>query len=372
MAYYAKQSFNIKYKDVLIIDNAPKKEALVGLIKNVASIHKWNQVLDLSVKIDNVTNFKPNLRKRIIREIKHWHIIKSIYTILLKQHESDKIKRQHEILKNKLNLINAISINNDDVELFLLTQTSINNSLHAMFSKAEVYYMEHGLGDYLYFKNMSKKDGALFIFSDSYSQFIKNTPLATLSIKGYINSEGFDEVFSIYSNEIGDKLQKKASTNTKKWVLFLMDAAEIYLPPKHFWTDYIDKCLNEIEDLAAYTIIVKPHPLQSNDVLEITRNYFQSKNIDFILLDSSEFISLSAETIYVRNKHRIGYVFSTFSSALFYLAHFYGDKTKFYHLYHFVEPYLLKNAPKQYVYAFKELGPLIDKVFSNKNCIALK
>jgi hypothetical protein len=370
MSYYAQTTASASNLDILIIDNAFKKEALIDLIFHVSKLHEWKATFDLSIQINNATNLKPSLFKIVKRKIKHLPIIRAIYNFLLLRQQHIVIANQERLVANKLSDVGIEIQKLDQFELFLLTQTAINESLLNLLPKADVYYMEHGLGDYIYFQKQKRNNGGLFIFANKYKSFLNKINKAQLQIRNYIDANGFAQIFSHYPDHVKFVLDS-ISKNEKPIVLFLMDAAEIYLPQKQFWTDYIDKCLSVIDNTGNYRIIVKPHPLQSNEVLTITRNYFEALNLDFVMLDTPAFVSLSVETIYVKYMADVKYVFSTFSSALFYLAEYYSDKSQFYHLYYFVGKYF-SNAPEQYKHAYKELGVLIDQVFSNDKCIGLK
>lgn len=367
MSLYAKKTNNGQ-KDILVIDNYYKKKALLDLIHEAAEIHSWHNILDFSIPIDNQTNLKPTRIKSIIRNIKTQPLISWIYNFILNLYTKQEVLKQKQSVLHKLQE-RFLDVGQTKVELYLLTQTAINNAFLSIFSNASVYFMEHGLGDYLLAPKQKKIDGFIGFFSKEYKNYLqrrnKNIPVYEL-----ITKQEFQTAFGSKNNDTQVSLFEKINQD-KPWIFFLMDAAECYNPPAHFWTDYIQRCIDEVSNPEDYLFILKPHPRQSNEVIAITKQYFQENGLDYVMLDNPVLVSLSAEYIYIHHQDNIKYVFSTFSSALFYLAHFYGEKAKFYHLYDFVGPYF-KDSPKQFLDIYGGLKPLIHEVFSNKYCLSLR
>src|ERR1700752_1333312 len=86
-AVYAKKSREEGFVDILIIDSYYKKETLITSIKKTRELHNWDHVLDFSEPIEDVVDIRPDLRKRILRKVKHLPLIRNIYKILLRRYE---------------------------------------------------------------------------------------------------------------------------------------------------------------------------------------------------------------------------------------------------------------------------------------------
>ncbi|MBI3135571.1 MAG: hypothetical protein HYZ14_12915 [Bacteroidetes bacterium] len=367
LSVYAKKSVQQGYKDILIIDNTKKKKALVEGIQKASKIHNWTEVIDLSENIANELNSKPSLRKRITRKMKSLLFIRSVYGALhawfVKKQDQKRIGLLRERLKNYLHQ------NSDNVELGMLTQTSLNKPLIQLFPGARKLYFEHGIGDYFYISTPPFANSSFYcVFAASFSKFVSknNYPV---NVHGYIEPVDYRNAFDQLSSVETDKNLKKYTGETKL-VLILMDAAEIYHPPKVFWTDYLAECIRLTDTPENYRFLLKPHPAQSNEVLEITEQYFKTSGLDFVMLKDQYFIHSGVELLYHDIYKDVDYVFSTFSSALFYLAHFYPQHTKYYYLYNFVKPYF-KNAPQQYSEIFSGLDNYFNEVFSGENVVRI-
>ena len=154
------------------------------------------------------------------------------------------------------------------------------------------------------------------------------------------------------------------SNTAKRIVIFLMDSCEIYHPPDSFWSDYLQRCLQEIENPEQFLWVVKPHPNQSNGVIEKTKTIFQDSGLDFVFLEDPVFVSLSAEYLFMKLKHKTDAVFTTFSSAIFYISHFYPNQSRYFVLYDFVGKYFTR-APKQYLEIYRGLNKFYTGMFSD-------
>ncbi|MFN6037605.1 MAG: hypothetical protein ACK452_03990, partial [Bacteroidota bacterium] len=153
--------------------------------------------------------------------------------------------------------------------------------------------------------------------------------------------------------------------------IFLMDALEGYNPPVNFWTDYLEKAIASASLPKDCILLVKPHPNQSNGVMEITARWLQENKVNHFFLSEPDFVTLSVEVIFSYLKNETVCLISTFSSAIFYLAKFYPDSCKYLLMYDFVEPYT-KNAPRQYLDHFYGLKPFIEEVFMQSNIERVK
>ncbi len=369
MSVYAKRTGQKDARDILCIDHYFKKEALIKLIQESAALHNWNNILDFSTHIENEFNLKPTLREKVMRKVKHLPVVKNVYDSLLDKHLNKKAFFLSEKIKAKLATAGITILENEVIEIYQLTQTELNVGAEHLFPKAKIFYMEHGTVDYIYVIKKKRKEGYICIFKDNYQKYLTKRNISFPVIE-CLNKEEFTNGFLNCSPNLNIGTKQIDTASSKKFILFLMDALEKFEVDPAFWTDYIERCLKEVADPSKYTVLIKPHPTQSNEAIEITQAYFKKRNIDFIMLNKPELANLSVETIYVHYQKNIDFVFSTFSAAIFYLSFFYYEQSKFYYSYKFVGQYI-KNAPPQYKNSYTELEELIDEVFANKHCISL-
>ncbi len=369
MAAYAKRTKPEGARDFLCIDHYLKKKALIELIHESAATHSWSAILDFSFHIENDFDLKPSAREKVMRKIKHLPIIKNVYAGLLSKHLKKKSEQLAQKIKNKLDEMGITIPTNEEVEIYQLTQTELNAGAEHLFPFAKVYYMEHGTVDYIYVIKKQRKNGFICIFKDKYDGYLSKRNIS-FPVYQCLNKEEFTQGFLRAAPNLNVGLDQIKNASAKRLGVFLMDALEKFNPEPNFWTDYIDLCLKEIKNPQDYIILIKPHPSQSNEIMEITRAHFKTLGIDFIMLDKPEHSNLSVETIYAYHQKDIDFVFSTFSAAIFYLSFFYGNEAKFFYCYKFVGRYI-KNAPLQYKNSYEELEDLISEVFASKDCISL-
>lgn len=359
MSVYARGSKREGMKDVLIIDNFLKKRALLDLHRETAEFHQWDYVLDMSIPIDNDIDLKPGWRKKIMRKIKVLPLIRFFYGRLLKRAQTDYAERYAEILRDKLD-----GFFEPEVTLNLLTQTALNAPLVHLFPKAEVNYFEHGQGDYFYVLKDKVGQGNFYcVFANQLQAYLNAQKLPADFVKSFINTELFEKAVLFAGRACRERVEA-ISKSPKRIVIFLMDSCEIYHPPDNFWSDYLQRCLQEIENPEQFLWVVKPHPNQSNGVLEKTKFIFQQSGLDFVFLEDPVFVSLSAEYLFINLKDKTDAVFTTFSSAIFYLSHFYPKQSRYYVLYDFVGKYFT-NAPKQYLEIYRGLNKFYTGMFSD-------
>jgi hypothetical protein len=351
-------------KNYLLIDNAKKKEALVSLIKQCSGIGKWNGVIDASIMIEDNTDLKLTAKKKIIRKIKHWPVISNIYNLLLANHTKKFIEKERVEL---LQLFQKNLITECD-EVFLLTQTALNDSLISLFPNAKISYYEHGIGDYLYFEKFQLKGDFYGFFADEYRSFLQKKGRDVQYCFGDFNSQDIEKAFQYFYPLIEKQL---SSFKNQKCILFLMDALEAANPDDNFWGDYLYDGLKTIENINDYLVIIKPHPNQSNGAIEKTLAYLEDNKINYVLLNYPLFVSISVEIIFTYLKEDIHYFISTFSSALFYMSKYFPDSCKFILMFDYIKP-LFYNGPKQYIGHYDGLSPLIREVFTSKSASIIK
>ncbi len=359
MALYARKTSQANSKDILLIESPKIKKSHLNLIHETTSIHNWNQIHDFVSIASDEENLKPSLRKTLTRKLKTKPIAKQIYSSLLTSH----LKRENEKLKVKLK--NIFKNSSDEIELHLLTQTTMNPVLTELFPKAKVNYFEHGLGDYHY---ISEKTNSKFLclFSEEFKKYLLSKKINSDFVSQSVLPHEFESASKSISNNLSAEIKNIFQHNSPS-VLILMESVEMYNVKQAFWTDYLEKCLEQIQNPEKYFYFIKPHPVQSIESIEITKNFFKKRKLKFILLQQPILTSTSIEVLFPLMKENISNVFALFSSSLFYLSKLYPEPHITYHYsYEFMKKHI-GNAPEQYKQHFNGLEELIKEVFS-KNC----
>jgi hypothetical protein len=365
MIAYARKTNQGAYKDILVIDTPPIKNALVKVLTNTRKIYPWAEIINLSSNIlPDTADFEPNIRKKFTRKIKNTALVKPFYNLLLNLYLKKQRLNETKIIRNKLSIFGEIS------EVNILTQTGINDALFKLYPKAIVNYFEHGQGDYFFIQNIKPLTYNFYcVFANKFRQYMKECQKE----HSYIKNLSEIQEFPVIANEViqtDDEYRKiKLQLDIKgKLVLILMDAVQIYHVPDIFWTDYLDLCINHITNPKEYTFILKPHHRQSLKSIEITKGYMYSRKLNTLVIENSHTSNYSVEVLYAFWENNTDYVFSIFSSGLFYISKLYGGKkTKYYYAYDFFKKYI-NNAPPQFLSYFLDLEELLDNVFS-ENCV---
>ena len=365
MTVYAKKTHQ-NSTDILLIDSVKKKESLLKSIHDTASFHQWDHVYNFSETIDDDTNLNPTILKKLTREFKTKPIVQNIYNILYKIYLGRTTKTQTDKLNNT---IKERSENFSSVELNLLTETMLNSALHDIFPNAKVNYFEHGVSDYFFATKKELHPGNFYcIFHEQLKLFLQKRGQPNDYVFPFFDGEEFEKISEhiLGKQEETSIVKNIGEQNDRLALILLIDAERGYNVPKHFWKEFMDKCLAQIADPQSFTFIIKPHPFQSEEVIQIVKTYFTQKGLKFHLLDHSIFINMSVEVIVSLWKDKLSHVFSSFSSALFYLSMLYPfQNIQYYYSYEFMLPYL-NNADKQYRDLYLHHRELIEEVFSVK------
>lgn len=368
MILYARKTKKPGHKDILILDWPAKRASLIKVITDTKKIHPWDEIIDLSTTLSDDTDLKPSAKKVLIRKLKENVLVKPFYNVLLKRHRSKQAKIEEQ------KILAAIAGKGEVTEVNILTQTGIIDSLFKLFPKAAVNYFEHGTGDYFLIQKV-KKTGFIFycIFNEKFRDYLNKKGLSSEYVKGIIDEGDF---LSIAKETLDADAQKKEIVSNLKFdgkkVLILMESVEIYNVPDNFWTDYLDLCLNNIPDPQNYTFILKPHPAQSFKAMEISKNHLLNYHrVKTVMIENSHSVNYSAEVLYSLWDDSTDYVFTVFSSGLYYISKIYNNKnTKYFHAFDFFRSYT-KNSPAQFMYIYNGLEDLVKNVLS-ENCIEMK
>lgn len=354
--------------DILMIDYPPQKKALSQLILNTNYIHKWDLKLNYAPELTDETNMRPSLKKRLTRKAKRLPVLKGIYDNMLSKHMIKFYADFETKIKSDLSSFNAGA-----VQLNLLTKTGLNDVLFKLYPQAEINYFEHGIGDYMYYAQNKIKNGNLFcLFPTEFASYLKsiNSPNAN-KISGFLEDNLFyNAIQTLEKNKVISNEKDLLNLTDKKLVFILIESVEIYEVPSNFWQDCIELYLSKIDVPEDYTYILKPHPLQSFEAIAAIENYFKERNLKHILLGNSKFINVGAELIFYFFAKQTKYVFSLFSSSVYYFTKLYPSADiKCYHGYKLFEQYT-KNSPKQFTDIYKGLEPIITNVLA-KDCLEL-
>ncbi|HWY38645.1 MAG TPA: polysialyltransferase family glycosyltransferase [Bacteroidia bacterium] len=363
MILYARKTFKEGFKDILVLDSVPKKRSLIDLLVNTKKIYHWAGVIDLSLPVADESELAPGLRKKITRKLKTNVFVKPVYDILLSGYIKKKQKAEENILRKKLASFGEVG------EINLLTQTGINNALMALYPAAKINYFEHGLGDYFFIQKMKPVNFTFYsVFADTFRNYLAKRGVPADFVKDLLEGNSFSDVAQkvIETDEDKEKILSSIKIEGKKVLIFL-ESMEIHNVLEPYWTDYLDLCISRVDNPKEYVFILKPHHNQTTRTIQLSKNYMLQRGLNTVLIENNLSLNYGAEVLYDTWKDSVKYVFSTYSSALFYISKLYGGAhTKYYYAFDFYAKYM-KNTPLQYVEGYKGLNSLVKEVFSD-NC----
>jgi hypothetical protein len=366
MILYAKKTSKAGYKDVLILDTPPKKKSLIKVISDTQKTYPWIRVVNLATAMPNESDFTVNTRKNITRKLKDNFFVKPVYDFLLKQYLKKQQKKESNRIHSQLADLGSVG------EINIVTQTSINNTLFALYPKASVNYFEHGQGDYIFIQKINPINFNFYcVFSDKFKQYLTIREQADSYVRNLDINDFNLLAKEVIENDPDTETIKSLLEVSGKLVLILMENVQIYNVPDNFWTDYLDLCIEQIDTPEEYTFILKPHPGQSFKSIEISKEHMlTTRKLKTLVTESNSSISYSVEVLYSLWQQNTEHVFSLFSSGLFYISKLYrSDKAKYYYAYDFFKEYI-KNAPPQISANYINFESLLKGVFT-ENCIEM-
>jgi hypothetical protein len=350
--------------DVIMIDYPPQKKTLSELILKTNVLHTWDKQLNYAPELTDATNMRPSFSKKLTRKTKQWPLFKTIYALLHKRYLNKFFKKFELQIEADLN-----SIKKDKIALHLLTKTGLNDVLIKLFPTAEINYFEHGIGDYMYYEQNKIPTGNFYcIFHREFAAYLKNIQHPNFElVKGFLSGDFFHRaVQQLEQNKIISNDFEKTQAN-KRYVFILIESVEIYQVPDNFWVNCMDIYLKKINMPDSYIYVLKPHPLQSFEAISTIENYFKGKGLETIMLNNNKFINIGAELIFSFFFEKTDYVFSLFSSSIYYFTKLFPSNTiNYYQGYELFKEYTL-NAPKQFTDIYEGLEPIITKVLAT-NC----
>lgn len=362
MILYARATQQPGHKDILLLDAVKKRRSLISLLVNTKKLYNWEEIIDLSIPIDDTGEVAPGLLKRITRKLKENKVLKPFYQRALKKYQGSKDKALRNQLMLVLGKYGAV------VELNLLTQTLVNEPLLSLFPNATVNYFEHGMGDYLFVQSAPLPKGRFYgVFAEPYKRFLETRKKDSSFVQQLPGLDGFGSM-ACEAMEIDENATSMKSKLEMKGLVavVLMDSMEVYQVADNYWTDYIDLCLSKVSNPNQYTFVIKPHHNQSAYAIELTKQHLINKKCKFIFLDDKVLMNYSIEVLNAYLLKNADYLFTGLSSAVFYSAVIYGNAhTKYYYAYEFIRSYI-KRSPAQFVSTFLSYEELIREVFSEK------
>ena len=362
MGIYARNTWEKGIKDVLIIDALELKPTQKQYIRQAAKIHRFALVKDFSAEKDENSSPVPSQLKQLTRRLKTRRGIKRIYNFLY------FYKKKQEVQQHKRQILKGFGDNffgEADVSLYMQPVLHLNEPLREMFPEAEVCLFEHGLGDYLDLENkLMEGDKFHCIFYKGLQQILHQRYIRPDFIHPALPEHGFEEASKKFTKLFPQiKKIKPAKKEQRKLALIALQSLEEFMIPVSFWSTFFDLCIRHIEHPREVHFLLKPHPRQSPEVLEDIIMYFEEKELSYEIWDNPGVRSISLELIFHSWKESIHYVFSPFSSSVFYLSELYPEKhIRYFYSIKVLKPFL-QSVPDLYIRRWEKLQEYVDTIF---------
>lgn len=360
---YAKNTRGLHDRDLFIIDALALKPSQKEPILQAIQHHRFDWVVDMSFSLEESASQVPSLKKRLTRKLKILPGFKQVYDFLYEKQQAGQGNQLLQTLIGKN--AQAFELSYQNVQLHTQPAVKLNDSILQKYPKAEIRYFEHGLGDYLDVESKIK-EGITFhcVFDRELAAFRKKKGLPYDFVAPVVGEEGFlqkDIKLETYFPEINNI----TIPSEKPLILIATQALKQFEVSDDFWITFMDLCLEKIAHPEKFTFLIKPHPRQEKEVLDKIAEYLNSKELDVVMWDSPDLKGLHMEVIFRRLHAQVQYVFSPFSSAVFYLSRLYpGQQIQYFFglnpLFEFTG-----NSPQMYVNRWKELYPLLKEVFGS-------
>lgn len=361
---YAKNTRTTDDRDLFIVDALALKPSQKEPILQAIQHHHFDWVLDMSLALEEAATQVPGFRKRLTRKLKTLPVFKQVYDALYRRQEATQSTRLLERLLAKNP--DPFHATYQSVKLHTQPIVQLNPSVLRKYPEAEIRYFEHGLGDYLDVE-AKIQPGVKFhcIFDQELRAHRQKNGKAFEFIQPVVGEMGFLQEglnFEAYF----PKINEIKIPSEKPIVLLATQALRQFEVGDAFWLKFLDLCLEKVEEPEKYSFLIKPHPRQEKDVLERISAHLEKKGLEVILWQNPELKSLHLELIFRKMHQQVAFVFSPFSSAVFYLARLYpGQQTRYYYgikaLFEFTA-----NTPAMYVRRWRELEPLLEDVFGTR------
>ena len=103
-------------------------------------------------------------------------------------------------------------------------------------------------------------------------------------------------------------------------VLIATQPLEEFRIPVAYWEHFLSLCLEKIAHPENYTFLLKPHPRQSEASVQQICEYLEHKGLSYERMEAPSLRNLSLEILFAGLTHAVEYVFSPYSSSVFYLS----------------------------------------------------
>jgi hypothetical protein len=367
MAIYARETASAEYEDVLLIDKAGRTPVIIHHLEQAASLYPWKKFCNFSVPLSETHNHQPGLVKKITRQLRSKPVFRSVYNLLLKRYKKKTIRTHQHMLQKQLGKYTG------EVQLFVVKETILSDALSGLYPNAPVNYFEHGLSDYTLLSDGAERDGKFFcIFAGQFRTYLANAGKDFEFVRPFLKDDAFAATcqnYFAFEKENAIALRSVFSPGMR-YALLLMQPVEIMdVNDKNFWTGFLEKCIAVSGAAADLCFIVKPHPYQSTDSIRVVNDFFSDRKINFIIPPAT-ITSTSIEISFSQWEKHISFVFSPYSSSVYYLSKLYPSKDRrYFHDYEYMKKHLA-HSPEYFRTLFLKTDPLIREVFS-ENCIAL-
>jgi hypothetical protein len=364
MTAYARNSAG-DGNDFLVLDVGRRKLSNVKQMQSAASLHNWKGVLDFSEIFTDEDEALPGIIKRITWRIKNLPGFRQVYKILLRNYQEKLNHKRREALEKRIGLADKNTL----VQLFLLKETGLNEALLALYKNATTSYFEHGSSDYLLMvDNPPVGNGKFYcVFADGFKRYLEKRNIPSGYVSPFADEFSFRKICDDYFNHHPEQvaLLQSLCIPGKTLAFILLQPFENIRVNSHCWEGFLDQCIKVMEHQTDIHYIIKPHPLQSGKETGLIESHLKKRGIQFTIT-KEDASATSTELAFSIWKKNTAYVFSPYSSALFYLsALFPGPGTKYFYAYEYMRPYL-REAPPAYYTLFDTAGPMIKEIFSEK------
>ncbi|MBV6406268.1 MAG: hypothetical protein IT228_03000 [Flavobacteriales bacterium] len=363
MTHYATRTRHSACRDVLIIDIGVRRASVVRAIREVATLHPWSILLNLSDEATEDHAFQPSLSRRLIRQWKEAPLVRDVYGALLKWHQRRYDQRMAALLKTRLGL----SGEETTTAIHIHTECQIARALLMILPGSEVHYFEHGQGDYIYQGRAGLPQGTFHaLFAAPFRRYLEAQGRSSAHVQDL--GLGTDlHAFSQRLLELHGVRTPETMADARPVVFVLLEALDMYNVPEGFWGAYMDRVIDDLERPRDHLFVLKPHPNQSPPSLAHTLSRLRERGIDHLLL-AGEDAGISAEVGFAAWAPRVRHVYCIVSSACFYLSALYPDDRITYHYSLDLLGAHIGQAPPMYTRLFRRMQPLITEVFA-EHCV---
>ncbi len=357
----ARQTARDEHVDIFFIDALSMKSSQKELIFQAASHHHYDEIFDMSIPLEEGASHIPNRRKQLTRRLKTRTGFKQLYHLLYKYKLREEDRTHIQTLQGKAG--DYLDRDYQQIEIHTQPVLQLNRAFKRLFPSARMHYFEHGLGDYL---DVDSKlvDGDTFhcVFAHELKDYYSQTGRKTAFISPLLSSEGFLHP-DLPMLELFSQLQRIDIPKDKYIALIAVQPLEQFQVDPAYWDHFLSLCLEKIEDLEDVLFLVKPHPRQDQEIVRRISEFLLQRGIDVVLWDQPSLRSLNMEILFHVIANRVRYVFSPFSSSVFYLSQLYqSSHIKYYYSLQSIFPYTT-HTPELYIQRWNSLHPYLQEVF---------